>query len=294
MRREIRDRGDSPMMESGRSRSQNLLPFVVVAYTFSWMFWLPQVLASNNLISPHFLIYICGFIAPFGPFISAFSLTYLKEGKSAVKKLLRRGADCRFERIWFIPTFLLFPLWAGAAFLLGILTGGATINLPWFSNPLSLFFSFGISNFVYMFIFVGVAEEFGWRGYALDRLQARFSATVSSIVLGLVWGLWHLPIFFINGSNQQAAGLGPYLLQIVVFSIWFTWLYNNTNGSVLSVIIFHAMMDLTLLTIFPVTSVFEPNSLPVLSMYVLGVIILIAVLVVYGPQRLMRGTKKTQ
>jgi membrane protease YdiL (CAAX protease family) len=255
------------------------------------MFWLPQVLASNNLISPHFLIYICGFIAPFGPFISAFSVTYLKEGKSAVKKLLKSGADYRFGRIWFIPTFLLFPLWAGTAFLLGILTEGATASLPWFSNPLSLLFNFGISNFVYMFVFVGVAEEFGWRGYALDRLQARFSAIISSIILGLVWGLWHLPLFFIGGSNQQAAGLGPYLLQIVVFSIWFTWLYNNTNCSVLSAIVFHTIMDLTLLTIFPVTSIFEPNSLPVLSMYVSGLMILVAVLIIWGPQRLVRGTK---
>ena len=275
------------MIEHNKFEIRNLCLYVVIAYAFSWIFWLPQVLSSNKLLAPSYSVYIVGFIAPFGPLVAAFSLTYLKEGKESVEKLLRRGANYKFRKRWLIPLFLLFPLWAGSALLLGSLTEGVKINLPWFSNPLSLVFNFGIYNFVYMFIFVGVAEEFGWRGYALDRLQACFSAATSSVILGLIWGLWHLPLFFISGSPQQAAGLVPYLLQMVVFTIWFTWLYNNINGSVLVAIIFHAMMDLTLLVIFPVTSIFKPNSLPVLYLYFSGLIILVAVIAVWGPKRLV-------
>jgi membrane protease YdiL (CAAX protease family) len=157
---------------------------------------------------------------------------------------------------------------------------------------MSLVFNVGISNFVYIFIFVGVAEEFGWRGYALDRLQTRFGAASSSVILGLIWGLWHLPLFFIPGSNQQAAGIVPYLLQIIVFSVWFTWMYNNSNRSILSVIVFHTMMDLTLLTIFPVISVFGPNSLPTLSLYISGIVILVFIIMFWGPKRLKRQADK--
>jgi len=281
------------MTESNKPITRDLFLYVVIAYAFSWIFWLPQVLSSNRLLElPEFFVYIVGFVAPFGPLVAAFSVTYLKQGKEATKELLRRGADYRFGKRWLIPLFLLFPLWAGSALLVGWLTEGVTIDLPWFSNPLSLVFNFSIYNFVYMFFFVGVSEEFGWRGYALDRLQTRYSAVISSIMLGLIWGFWHLPLFFISGSPQQAAGLVPYLLQIVVFSIWLTWLYNNTGGSVLAAIIFHAMMDLTLLAIFPVTSIFAPSSLPVLYMYFSGLIILVAVIAIWGTKRMIREPKK--
>lgn len=279
-------------MERGKLETRNIILYAVVAYAFSWIFWLPQVLDSNHVMElPHSLVYMVGFVAPFGPLVAAFSLTYLTEGKEAVEKLLKRGADHRFGKIWLIPLFLLFPLWAGTSLLLGILTG-ATIDLPWFSNPLSLAFNFGIHNFFYMFIFVGLAEEFGWRGYTLDKLQARFNAITSSVLLGLVWTFWHLPLFYIIGSGQQMTGIGPYLAQILFFSLLFTWIHNNTNGSVLAAIVFHTMMDLTFLTIFPVTSLFQPSSLPVLSLYLFGLIILVVIVIIWGPKRLARKMKK--
>lgn len=200
------------MIEHCKIEIRNLSFYFSVAYAFSWIFWLPQVLRDNGLLAPSNFTYVVGFVAPFGPLVAAFSVTYLREGKKEVIIFLKRGVDFKNIKIWFIPLFLLFPLWAGTALLLGILTEGVTINLPWFSNPLSLIFNFGIYNYVYMFVFAGVAEEFGWRGYALDSLQARFSAVTSSIILGLIWGLWHLPTFFISGSNQQVAGFVSYLL----------------------------------------------------------------------------------
>lgn len=275
---------------------RNLSLFFTIAYAFSWLFWLPQILYLNNFAAlPELFVYLVGFAAPFGPLVAAFSITYLTEGSRALKELLKRGLACSFRKRWLATAFLFFPIWAGFSFLIGIVAeNNAAVNLPWFSDPLSLVFNFGISNFVYMFIFVGVAEEFGWRGYALDRLQARFSAASSSVILGLIWGLWHLPLFFIPGSNQQAAGIVPYLLQIIVFSVWFTWLCNNSNGSIFAVIIFHTMMDLTLLTIFPIISLFGPNSLPALSLYISGIVILVFVVAFWGPKRLKRQAKRAR
>lgn len=227
-------------------------------------------------------------MAPFGPLVSAFSLTYLKKGTMGLKEFVKRGFLFTFKKKWLIIAFLFFPIWAGTSFLIGIAAENAVVNLPWLSNPLSIIFNLGVGNFVYMFIFVGIAEEYGWRGYALDLLQTRFNAVSSSVILGLIWGLWHLPLFFIPGSPQQAAGVPLYLLQIIVFSIWYTWLYNNSKNSILPVIIFHTMMDLTLLVIFPISALFSPNSLPNLFLYASGIAILIFIIAHWGPNELIR------
>lgn len=261
--------------------------YVALAYGFSWAFWSPQVLASNGFVPWSFFSYIVGFIAPFGPTIAAFSTTYLSEGKNAAKSLLRRGTNYRFGK-WIFPILLLSPIWAGSALLLGSLTEKTAINLPWISNPFSLVFNFGIYNFTYMFFFFGAAEEFGWRGYALQKMQVRLNATISAIVVGLIWTFWHLPLLFINGSSFQVAGLLPSIAQTVVFSIWLTWFYNNTGGSVLATMIFHSFNALTLFVIFPVAWIYSPGSLPVIYLYGVAAAITIAIVAIFGPKKLIR------
>jgi membrane protease YdiL (CAAX protease family) len=95
-------------------------------------------------------------------------------------------------------------------------------------------------------------EELGWRGFALPRLQSRWSAFRSAVALGVVWGLWHIPLYFISGTGQieTAAGSGA-AFAIVAFTVWttglsvlFTWLFNQTGGSVLIAMLFHASVNL--------------------------------------------------
>lgn len=265
--------------------------YISIAYGFSWAFWLPQVLASNGLLQWTLFSYYVGFIAPFGPSIAALTVTYWREGRKATQTLLARGLNYKFGRKWLIALFALSPLWAGSALLIGNMTQKNTINLPWLSNPITLIANASIYNFVYLFIFFGAAEEFGWRGYALEKLQKRIGdATIAAIAVGLIWMFWHLPLFLISGSSQQAAGLLPSIAQTVVFSIWLTWFYNNTGGSVLATMIFHSFNALTLFTIFPVTAIYRSDSLPVIFMYVAGAVITAFILIIWGPKRLVRKT----
>jgi membrane protease YdiL (CAAX protease family) len=93
-------------------------------------------------------------------------------------------------------------------------------------------------------------EELGWRGYSLDRLQAKWSALVSTLILGSVWSLWHLPLFFVEGTYQANLGVGTlefwvFMIGVVALSFPFTWIYNNTRRSTLAVILFHAMINFT-------------------------------------------------
>ena len=128
------------------------------------------------------------------------------------------------------------------------------------------------------------AEEFGWRGYALDRLQNRFNALLSSVILGLIWGLWHLPLFGLEGSIQQNVPIWAFVLGTVLFSVILTWLYNNTGGSILAVILLHTTGNLAHY-IFPAmaTTWGGPYSL-LLNLLVAGLIVLL-----WGPRRMVRG-----
>ena len=91
-------------------------------------------------------------------------------------------------------------------------------------------------------LFVGAGlEEFGWRGYALDRLQNGRNALTASLVLGLIWGRWHLPLFLIDGTVQQAIPAWQFILQQILLAVLYTGLYNDSSGSLLVAITFHTI-----------------------------------------------------
>ena len=113
----------------------------------------------------------------FGPFIGAIFLTSFAEGKDGIKKLLKKGIHHKFRKIWFVPIFLFFPLLYGLVSLFGVITG-FTLDLLWLSNPLILVF-----GFLFLFVINSTAEEFGWRGYALEKTKIGSSALRAFIFL---------------------------------------------------------------------------------------------------------------
>jgi membrane protease YdiL (CAAX protease family) len=275
------------IMKQNKSEYQNLWLFFLISLAFSWLFWIPRALISQGLSGPLILISFLSSPfnpAPFGPLVAAFSLTYWNEGRDGVIRLLKRGIDHRFGRIWFIPIFLLMPALTGTALLLSILGGEPAPDLPALYDPGSI-----LVAFVYILLLGGpLEEEFGWRGYALDRLQARHSALLSSIMLGFVWGIWHLPLFFISGMypyNQLP--IQHFILGAILVSILFTWIYNNTRGSILAVLLFHTMHNLSLYLFM----VLKPN-ISGLYYIVLITITVAVVLVIWGPERMARGRSR--
>src|SRR3712207_6537622 len=89
-----------------------------------------------------------------------------------------------------------------------------------------------------------MGEELGWRGYALPRLLARRSALAASLILGLLWGLWHLPTFYVLGAPQHGLPISAFLLLTMAYSVLFTWIYLHTRGSVLIATLFHSAINL--------------------------------------------------
>jgi uncharacterized protein len=96
-----------------------------------------------------------------------------------------------------------------------------------------------------------LGEEPGWRGFALPRLQKRYGPLVGSLVLGVFWGLWHLPAFFLipgyNGAGSGFVGIMsafvPFVIAIMALAVIYTWVSNNARSSLLMVILFHASFN---------------------------------------------------
>lgn len=235
---------------------KNLLLFFLIAFGFSWMFWIPQVLIARGL---HFPAWLTGYlgspynVAAFGPFVAAFVMVYRERGRRGVVDLLKRGIQYRFPLWWYVPVLLLFPAITLLATMLGHWVDEVPADLSMLRRPGALLYWFA-----YMFLLGGpLQEEFGWRGYALGRLQQRFSALGSSVILGVLWAFWHFPLNYANsGAGPQYSEalmmIVGSVVTITLLSVLFTWIYNNTGGSVLAALLFHTSLNFSAHKLFPV------------------------------------------
>jgi len=225
-------------------------PWVFFGATFAWTwaFWGLGILLKINLESTFGFGLL--FLGVLGPMVTGIGFTYLTKNKAGQRDYWLRIIDVRRIGLKWLLTLLLFaPVLNGLAALLDFVLGGA--GAVWgetlvnaISNPLALVIS---ALFATLIPFI---EELGWRGYVLDRLQETRSALISTLILGSVWSLWHLPLFFIEGTYQAGLGVGTlefwlFMIGIVPLSFAFTWVYNNTKRSILAVILFHGMVNFT-------------------------------------------------
>ncbi len=194
--------------------------------------------------------------------------------------MLKRAIDLDFNKLWLIPTFLLMPTIIGLSLLLAVVLGEPMPEMVVLSQPFVI-----IPAFLYILFLGGpVEEEFGWRGYALDRLQSNFNALVSSIILGFFWGLWHLPLFFM--SRQEIYYNIPFwgfVFGTIFFSMIFTWIYNNTNGSLFAALMLHTTGNLSHF-VFPLTK----TTFGGIYSLILNIVVVIAILLFYGPNKMVK------
>jgi membrane protease YdiL (CAAX protease family) len=262
--------------------------FLVLTLALSWfVFWGPLALFKIPTISfvsddkgPWWAIalYIVG---GFVPSLLGIFLTWKKEGVSGLRKLGQHIIQFRFSWRWYMFTFLIVI--AGTA-------GQLTINRILGNTFNGTLFLTQLGSFLPLLILGPLSEEIGWRGYALPRLQTRWNALTSSLIVGLVWALWHLPLFMMVGTSQLELGdpFISFLIKITASSILYTWLYNNTKHSLWSAILLHWLYTYASLVVSsgitrsPLYNWFE--CLPY-------VIIAIVVVLIWKPQTLSRSQK---
>ena len=174
--------------------------------------------------------------------MAALGLTAVAEGKAGLLAIWRRLLIWRVGLGWY-----LFALGGTAVFVLAALglfhLVGSTAEFT-FNDPAQWYLTIPI--FFYVLFFSVLGEEIGWRGYALPRLQVRYGPLLASLIIGLLWGAWHLPLFWLPGNFHQTIPLCLFLLQSVALATIYTWLYNHTQGSLLIVHLFHAASNVTL------------------------------------------------
>jgi uncharacterized protein len=228
--------------------ARHLLVFYsIIAYAFCWLVWLPFVLSKDGAgilsytspIGADLTLYI----STFGPALAAFIMTGITEGMPGIRRLLKQIVLWRVGLRWYLFALVGLP---------AILVFGAIVvpgNLASFKsmNPLSSVMAY-LPYLIYPVLLVGgpLGEEPGWRGFALPRLQRRYGPLLGTLILGPVWAFWHLPVWLTAWRDAGMQNLYNVVLFVLFISLWtfvFTWVFNNTRGSVLMAILLHASGD---------------------------------------------------
>jgi hypothetical protein len=224
------------------ARSHLLLIYFFMAFTFTWTIgglclFAPAVAGTfsrrPSLTNPLF------YLAVYVPSLSSIILTAVFGGCAGLRKLYERLIPWRTGIQWYLFVLIVYPM---GAVIAGEIAGAFT------GVPVK------IQNWAHLYLLLlpalivdpgPLGEELGWRGFALPRMLERWSPLSASLILGLIWGLWHLPAFFISGLAQNRMALPVFLLATISVSIIDTWLFLRTNGNLLLPILVHLMTNTT-------------------------------------------------
>jgi len=273
---------------STRISKANPWKFFALALGISWFFWIWVILLGWNVFT--FPAIILGALGLFGPAIAEIILISRTHDKEQWRDYWQRVFDIRrISKRWHLVIWLTFPVLNTLALLLSVLAGSPwpefetarnLMSEPWRILPFAIF----------ILLYGPLPEELGWRGYALDGLQARYNALISSFILGVVWALWHVPLFFMKGQWQHdvlkfgTLDFWTFIFSPIFLSILFTWIYNNTNRSTMSAILFHFMCNFTG-HLIPLAEQGRLYSL------VLIIILSMAVTLIFGPKTLTQNKR---
>jgi membrane protease YdiL (CAAX protease family) len=265
---------------------RDVLGFLAFSHGWTWAFWLlASVWGVTVWQFPATVFFVIGGT---GVLLGGVVMSRVTSGPAGLKDLVRRLVDLRrIGGAWWAVVLLLYPaltlLGAAVAFAVGVAPepldlAGAAARV---ANPLGLL---GMMGFI---LVIGpLPEEIGWRGYLLDRLQLRWTALTASLVLGLIWWSWHLPLFVLPGYFDAFGRAAPtpfdFLIAIVPTAILYTWVYNNTGRSVLAVVVLHFMQNFNS-EFLGIAEEARPIRL------LLETVVAVGVVVWWGPRTLRRG-----
>lgn len=207
--------------------------FYSLAFFFTWIAWFPQAAYSHGLFPfNHFLFYLLGGI---GPMLAAYVvLRVLFGADKAVIQL--------FQPLW---KWQLPLRWYGIILLLVLLLELPSFFQSW-GTALSLFNAQSARNTLVAlatYTVAAIPEELAWRGFALPRLQQKYSAFTASLIVGVLWAVWHAPLL-VNADNVMSNyPLLPWVIDVVMDSIIYVWLYNSTKGSAFLLVLYHALSN---------------------------------------------------
>jgi membrane protease YdiL (CAAX protease family) len=223
-----------------------LVSYFLIAYAGTWLVTVPVALSANGVsllpfgIPDGSVIFVSAAWVFMGPTLAAFVVTGATEGREGIRRLLRRYVLWRVGLGWYLVVIFGPPM---VILLATIVLPGALASFRTLAPlaPLPLLVSFPL-----ILIFGGALfEEGGWRGFALPRLQRLHGPFVGTLILGILWACWHLPLFWITvwGTPPTIVNMVLYFPSVIFMTVVFTWVFNNTKGSILLAILLHASFD---------------------------------------------------
>jgi len=231
----------------GPVRRHPLLSFFVLANAMSWLAWLPYILSQNGLGiwsfrfpdtlgSSQLLGVLPG--AYLGPIASALFVTAVAGGRPGLRRWLGRMWRWRVRWHWYAITLLGVP---AAMLATGYAFSGGQI-----SAPTMLAVAAYVPALLVQMVTTGLAEEPGWRDFALPRLQDRYGPLAGSMVLGPLWAVWHLPLFLTDwGGWPDADWTRPVAFAVfcIAFNVVMTWVFNRTGESLPLAMLLHVSVN---------------------------------------------------
>ncbi len=256
-----------------------VMAFYILAFVFSWLGWVPQALHARGVFpfdSPLFNL-----LGGVGPTIAALVVVLALREKDGIRNLFGPLFRLRASPWWFVLTFGFWFIVAAIALSLGAISGQPFPALGRFAwaSLLPIFVTMLLSN---------VWEEIGWRGFALPRLQQKYTDLQIVLIMGLSWSLWHLPLMLNPSSPMWGLPWYGEILFSLSLTVIYTWLYLNTAHSLFFVSVFHAMSN-TVASVLLELGAFVSSYI-----FVVGVTTVVAVIIilVYGPQRFTRSPRR--
>ena len=264
----------NPRRAQSRSliRRHPLISFFVLTYVIAWLLWAPLVIFGDQLPGPlGFVLQMLGTLVP-----STLGILFvaLLRGRSGVRQLLGRLLHARVGLRWYLVVLL-----APFVLSLSVLFAGARVV------DTTIFFVLFLFAF-HIFPGSALGEELGWRGFALPRMQARHSALKASLILGIVWGSFHLPLWLRGAESNPISYFPAFVIAVIATSVLCTWLYNSTGGSLLIVVLYHAAINLPLTVL--ITPLGSQMVQPFLIYVGITVIAALVVVIATGGENLSR------
>lgn len=237
------ERGSMQPAHSRTSHTVNgiSLPlYLLVSFGCAWLIWLPLLIAEYLQLSLPVPSVVFITLGSFAPSVVALLLTWRYAGGTELRQLLARALVWRVSPIWYLlaifgPALMMLLAMGGHIVLGGTVPDYVPFGPRWLIVAV---------NIVLVFFIGGpLGEEFGWRGVVLPALEARFSPPWESLILGIIWTVWHLPLVFISASAQHSLPFWLFALLTMPLCILITWVYHGSGESLLLVMLFHAAVN---------------------------------------------------
>ncbi|TQO19475.1 CAAX prenyl protease-like protein [Rhodoglobus vestalii] len=259
--------------------------FFLVTFGFSWAVWCVPVLMHFGLLPAReggALVWL-PFLGAFGPMVGALVMLRRENGRGAPWAHLRRVIQMSNSLRWYVMPVLLFGVvglvvW-GAPLLWGGTPQASFLPTPWVIPAVVVF----------MVYLGGGQEEIGWRGFALDRLLNRHNDLVASLILGVVWALWHVPLWFMAGTSQGFMPFGAFLIMILSLSVILTWVYVESGRSMFLAMWTHGVAN-AYMAIFPVLVLAAVNQYLYWIFCCVLAVVAVSITLVRGASRRSGGT----